>query len=245
MKSPARRVRAVTFDFWDTLVRADPARPMRELQIAAVADALAQAGHERDPALLDAAFDANWQRFEDAWIANRGQYTTAHASDYLAEHLRVPLDGELRARIIASFERAGTGAGLEPAPGLANCLERLSGAGILLAIVCDVGLTPSSVLRARLDGLGLLARFRAWSFSDETGRFKPAPEAFHAALDPLGVSPEEAAHVGDNPRTDVAGAKDLGMVALRFRGFRDVSDGGPEADAVLADLQTLPELLGV
>ena len=49
-----------------------------------------------------------------------------------------------------------------------------------LGIVCDVGLTGSPILRARLEGFGLLGYFDAWSFSDETGWFKPAAGAFRA-----------------------------------------------------------------
>src|SRR4029434_2234803 len=83
-----------------------------------------------------------------------------------------------------------------------------------------VGLTPSPTLRDRLTGFGLLRWFDGWSFSDETGWFKPAPAAFLPALEALDVSdPTAAAHVGDNRRTDVAGALALGMTAVRYTGL--------------------------
>jgi FMN phosphatase YigB (HAD superfamily) len=88
--------------------------------------------------------------------------------------------------------------------------------------------------------------FDTWSFSDETGWFKPAAEAFVPALQGLGVEAAETAHVGDSRRTDVAGARSLGMVAVRFTGFHDrPPDTGPEADHVIDDHRTLPVLLGV
>ena len=94
--------------------------------------------------------------------------------------------------------------------------ERGGGA---LGIVCDVGLTSSPTLRDRLEGFEFLAWFEAWSFSDETGWFKPAAEAFRPALEGLGVTdPSRAAHVGDNPRTDVAGARALGMTVDQLHG---------------------------
>ncbi len=93
----------------------------------------------------------------------------------------------------------------------------------------------------------MLDRFAAWAFSDETGWFKPAPEAFEPALRALGVTdPTRVAHVGDNRRTDVAGALALGMTAVRYTGFRDdPPEAGPEATLVLNDHRELPALLGL
>jgi putative hydrolase of the HAD superfamily len=237
--------RAVTFDYWDTLVRADPANPMRARQIAGFSAVLTESGHPRTQEALVEAFGENWTRFDEAWVANRGQYTTADSADFIATRLEVPLDRALRDRLVRAFDDAGLGAELAAAPDLEPCLLHLRRHGVRLAIVCDVGLTPSAVLRSRLEGLGLLRWFDAWSFSDETGRFKPAPEAFLAALEPLDVAPEDAAHVGDLRRTDVAGAKGLGMRSIRYRGFVDVLDGGPEADVVLDRFEDLPSVLGL
>ena len=72
------------------------------------------------------------------------------------------------------------------------------------------------ICRAGTAGIGCVF---AGSASTLTGRFKPAPEAFRHALDGLGVDPSDAAHVGDNARTDVAGAKALGMVAVQYVGL--------------------------
>ena len=93
----------------------------------------------------------------------------------------------------------------------------------------------------------MLGSFDAWSFSDETGWFKPAEEAFAPALEGLGADdPAVVAHVGDNRRTDVAGALALGMIAVRFTGFHDrPPDDGPEAHHVIDDHRELPGLLGV
>lgn len=240
-------IRAVTFDYWDTLVRVDPKVSIRDLQIDAFAGCLAAAGDPVDHDELAAAFDANWVRFEEAWVANRGPYTPADATDFIAANVGVVLDDGLRARLVASFTEVGEGVSLDIAPGLRECLDVLRGEGIRLAIVCDVGLTPAPMLRDRLVRLGLLGRFGAWAFSDETRWFKPAPEAFRPALQGLGIAdPTEAAHVGDNPRTDVGGARALGMRTARFTGFADRAAAGlPEADVVVADLRELPSALGL
>jgi putative hydrolase of the HAD superfamily len=46
------------------------------------------------------------------------------------------------------------------------------------------------------------------------GYEKPDPRTYHAALEPLGIDPEFAVHVGDQPKSDVVGALGVGMNAV-------------------------------
>jgi len=244
------KVRAVTFDFWHTLVAEHPGT-MRAMQLDRWERLLARAGHARERRELETAFAKNWQRFEEHWWANTGQYTPTDSVRCITNELSVDPSEELRAELIDSYRVVGETAELAVAPGLETCLHALRAAGVRMGIVCDVGLTSSSTLRARLDRLGVLDAFDAWSFSDETGVFKPAPEAFRAALDPLGVDPRDAAHIGDNERTDIAGANALGMVSVRYQGLLRVTgllDGlrfDGLADHVIDDIAALPEVLGI
>ncbi|MEZ5258385.1 MAG: HAD-IA family hydrolase [Ilumatobacteraceae bacterium] len=104
-------------------------------------------------------------------------------------------------------------------------------AGVRLGIICDVGFTPSPVLRTMLERHGVLGYFDAWSFSDEVGWYKPAAQIFAHAMASLGVEAQESAHVGDLRRTDVAGALASGMtVMVRYHGVHDDLDAtGPDA----------------
>lgn len=267
-------IRAVTFDFWDTLAAgtAGSGSAMRRLQIDRFATTLDDAGRNVPDDELVSAFDANWERFEAQWIANTGQYTPADTVDFVASRIDLSVDDGLRGRLIDGFRDVGERVPLELAPGIADVLGTLRSAGLRLAIVCDVGLTPSPTLRERLRRFGVLEAFDAWAFSDETGWFKPAPEAFAPALEAVGLGVADGpsvAHVGDNPRTDVAGALGLGMLAIRYTGFRDatvehdtVGEGTapedrasddpdvagpplPEAHHVIDDHRKLPGLLGV
>ena len=238
-------VRGVTFDYWDTLVGVDPSRRIRDAQIAAFAAVLEEDGQFRPGPSLAEAFEANWEAFEVAWHRNTGQYTPADATDFIAAYVGVHLRPGLRDELTRTFERSGALAALHPSPGALECLEVLAASDVKLGIVCDVGLILSPILRERLHEMDLLRFFDGWSFSDETDVFKPRPEAFMVALDEMGVAPEDAAHVGDNPGTDVAGAKALGMRAYRYVGIMDRGDGDVEPDAVVADLRDLPGLLGL
>ncbi|NNL67114.1 MAG: HAD-IA family hydrolase, partial [Myxococcales bacterium] len=79
-------------------------------------------------------------------------------------------------------------------------------------------------------------------FSDEVGVPKPHPRIFRAALEPLGVDPAQALHVGDLLHTDVAGARSFCMASVRIRALHDDPSALPEADFVVdshAELRTL------
>ncbi len=244
------RLRAVTFDYWQTLV-SERRGDMRAMLIDRWVAMLADSGQPRSADLISEALAANWAVFEEYWGANAGQWGPAQAAHFVADRLGLRLEDGLGEALVDSFRIVGETAPLQPAPGVDRCLRVLKDAGLRLGIVCDVGMTSSPTLRARLAGFGLLEVFDAWSFSDETGWFKPAEQAFRPALDGLGVTPGETAHVGDNERTDVAGAQALGMTAIQYTGLYEMAGWLPEqapgrlADHVIDDFAMLPALLGV
>ena len=239
-------IEAVTFDFWETLIHEAPLT-MRAGQIEGWVQTLRAEGHDVTPDDVTAALGVNWKAFNDRWEANDGPHTTADSVTLMCAHLGVVPDDALHQRLVEVFTRVGETAPLELAPGIEDCLSSLHEAGVRVGIVCDVGMTPSPALRARLERFGVLDRFHGWAFSDETGWFKPAPQAFEPALAALGVTdPARAAHVGDRRRTDVAGAQALGMVSVRYAGWSDdPPENGPEADRVLTDHRDLPAALGL
>lgn len=235
--------RAITFDFWDTIVRADtPAtRARRRL---AIADVLSSFGLPVDEAEIDGAFDRAWDRFDSSW-ARGEQFTGHHAAETVLEVLGHD-DGDVRAAVLDAYVEAPRGMDLALTDNLVTTIERLRAAGLRVGIVCDVGLTPSVVLRSYLDGHGILGLFDHWSFSDEVGVYKPDAAIFEHALAGLGgVDPADAAHIGDLRRTDVAGALGMGMLSLRYRGVTDDDPAhGPEADIVIDDHADVPDALG-
>jgi putative hydrolase of the HAD superfamily len=73
------------------------------------------------------------------------------------------------------------------------------------------------------------------------GKVKPDPSIFRAALEALGVAPEDAAMVGDSPEDDIAGARAIGMQAFLV----DREDRYPESPDRLTGLRALPAALGL
>jgi len=50
--------------------------------------------------------------------------------------------------------------------------------------------------------------------SEDVGCYKPHPKPFHAIAEALEVEPSETVYVGDTPRLDIVGARNVGMTAV-------------------------------
>ena len=239
---PSRVIEAVTFDYWNTLVQEGPGG-LVEPRLTAWAGLLQEAGLPVEADRLAAAHQLAFEDYQAAWRANR-QYVVADATARMLAILELEVSIALNGALVASFAQAGTTTDLQLVPGVDECLRALHDDGVGLGIVCDVGLTPSSSLRDHLERWGLLDLFGSWAFSDEVGVYKPEPRIFMVALDLLGVDPARAAHVGDRLRTDVAGARTVGMVSVRYTGvYDDIEAGLAEADHIVADYADLPTVL--
>lgn len=233
-------MKAVTFDFWNTLIHADSGG-IGSRRLTAWLGLLAGEGFALDGDVVRSALHHGGQRFEDSWKQNR-YYGAAEAVEDILAHLGIEVSVEVEEQLLASITDPDPAHDPQPAPHVGDALEGLRSAGVRIGIICDVGLTPSRTLRRYLEGHGLLGYFDHWSFSDEVGTFKPDPAIFDHALTGLGgIDPTDAAHVGDLRRTDIAGAKQQGIFAVRYAGIYDdpgAADEGTDVidgDAVITD----------
>ncbi len=233
-------IRAVTFDFWNTIAAEPPGGTMREARRVAVAAACESCGLRIEEEALAASLGEVIRAREAAWAEGRHVSPEEGARDLVAALGAEPEAAEV---IVAAFLGAGRDAELRLAPGIGETLERLRGEGLALGIVCDAGFTGGVILREFLAGEGLLDHFSGWGFSDEVGAYKPAPPIFEAALAMLGSEPAAALHVGDLRRTDVSGARGVGMRTVRYRGLADDPEEGAEADFVIDSHRELPGLV--
>ncbi|MCQ4348771.1 HAD family hydrolase [Pseudomonas stutzeri] len=91
--------------------------------------------------------------------------------------------------------------------------------------------------------IGIADYFRFACSAEQLGVAKPDPRAFRAALARAGVSAQEAVHVGDHPRDDVAGALGAGLRAIWINPQGKAWEGEREPHAQIASLAELPALL--
>lgn len=240
-------VEAVTFDFWNTLVY-EVRGELRGRRLESWSGLLEEAGFALERVQLEAVFDGAWKAYLTSWHANE-QFQAAQAAEHILENLGFTVPADVREALVQAFGDAGAAGGVELhlADGVEACLHRLKDAGMKLGIICDVGFTPSSMLRDHLIRHGVLPLFDHWSFSDEVGAYKPSPAIFEHALEGLGGPvAKRVAHVGDIRRTDVAGALAMGMVSIRYTGIEDDdSQAEPEAHHVVHHFDDLPAVLGV
>jgi FMN phosphatase YigB (HAD superfamily)/predicted kinase len=233
---------AVTFDCWNTLLYEEDWQTAHARRVEALLAVARESGAEVTRERAAVAFDAAWEQHMRLWSEGVATGAPEVARWALAGvGLRDPHPG--LERLIASFQGASHSSRVLALDDARETLAALVERGVRCALVCDTGLTPGSVVRGHLARLGLLDSLDVQAFSDEVGYPKPDPRAFRAALAPLGIPPERALHVGDLRRTDVAGARALGMTTVRISARHDDGSELPDADHVVASHAELREWL--
>jgi putative hydrolase of the HAD superfamily len=132
----------------------------------------------------------------------------------------------------------------------AAAINWCSQAHLLTGLVSDGYL---DVQRAKVASLGLADLLTTIVLSDEFGRafWKPATRPYLAAVDSLGVAPDEAVYVGDNPRKDFEGARRSGLKSVRVRrsdgmyASEEAASPDAEPDHEIVTLLDLQEVLSV
>jgi putative hydrolase of the HAD superfamily len=240
-------LRAVTFDLWQTLLLDTPEglRWARAERIRGIHEVLVREGIVTELATVSHAYDAVGSRLEETWatlrdVGSRGQVRL------LLEGLG--LDGIVSTEggLMDALDEAYCLPILSALPvlndGALDVLRRLHSRGMSLGLICNTGRTSGKMLRLVLDRLGLARYLSVLSFSDEVGLRKPHPEIFLRTLSALGVAPAEAAHVGDDVTTDVAGSRGVGMRAIHLCHPAGASQHADSAESI-PSLYTLPAML--
>lgn len=108
---------------------------------------------------------------------------------------------------------------IRPFPEIRPLLERMREAGLRLAIATS---SPDEELDPALDIAGIRDLLEEKTSADDAESSKPDPDIVHAALDRLGLRPDEAVMLGDTPYDiAAAGRAGLGVIAFRCGGFSD------------------------
>ena len=245
-------IRAVTFDFWDTLAVDDSDEPKR-----------AAAGLLPKPAARTAAFVAEITAHHagisadqaaaafagaNAWAKKRWKedYVNPSVAQRVAEGYRLlriaPTAGF--AALVETLETMEVVHPPDLLPGAAEALAALA-QRYQIGIISDTIVTPGRGLQAILSGYGVLQHFTpaGLTFSDEVGCSKPNPDIFAAACSSFGCQPHEVVHIGDRESNDVVGPHGYGMKSVLFIGAIDRGSDRTEADAVCSRLTDLVGIL--
>jgi putative hydrolase of the HAD superfamily len=235
--------RAVTFDCWGTLIFEPDPSVSWGVRIETFRRATGTRGFELS--LDDAALtlQVGWEEHVRLWQKNVAS-GAREIVGWALERAGIS-DDSIADALAAELSEVALQQDSRPLDGARETLQRLRERGIRRALVCDTGFSPGRVVRRLLDRHGLLELLEVQVFSDEAGVPKPHPKLFRAALEPLGVEPQAAVHVGDLRRTDVAGGRGIGMGTVRIRDQHDDRTEHPDADAVADSHAHLRRILAV
>ncbi len=225
-------IKAITFDFWNTLYKAAPYAFALRRQL--MFEIFARNHIDVDVEQVDAAEDVARKEWNRIW---REEYRTPPAADWvrwMLDELLITLPPADFDALADYFDRSLLDA--DPGPtlidGAAEAVQRLA-QRYRLGVISDSGLSTGKTLRYFLKRDGVLDCFTCTAFSDEVGVSKPHRRIFQFTLDRLGAQPHEAVHIGDLIHSDITGAKAIGMYAVRMAANYDDTNRSVEPDAVV------------
>lgn len=210
-------IEVITIDFWNTLFDSSNGIERNEHRINKLKFAFESIGLNIPDEEYQKAMQDAWEYFNNIWRNELRTISTKDAILFFWNYFNAPKIKELIDDVVDTFEKSILIHPPKLIEGVPETLEKLS-QKFKLAIVSDTGFSPGSVLRELLKISGIYNFFTTFSFSNETGVAKPHPKAFLTALNELECSPENALHIGDIEETDIQGAKNLNMLAIRFIG---------------------------
>ena len=107
--------------------------------------------------------------------------------------------------------------------------------------VCSNAPFPPQMMRRQVRTNGIAELVDAIVFSSETGRRKPSPDLYLAALDAIGTEPRQTLFVGDRVREDYEGPVAVGMRAVICT--RHAEDEPRDGVPTIRSLAELPSML--
>lgn len=243
-------IKAITFDFWDTLVADNsdeprraalglPTKPQARLQL--LMEEIVQHHPTIQPEQMAQAFEHANQRFRHAW---KNEHHTPSVAARLQEafaFLQIALTPGF-AEVVRQVEEMEVMIPPVFVPGVREVLGELA-RRYTLGIISDAIHTPGRGLRTLLERQGVLHHFRALIFSDEVGASKPSPIVFERASAELGVPFSQIVHVGDRESNDVDGPLAMGMKSILFTGVIDRDSKNTRANALCREFVTLPDVI--
>jgi HAD superfamily hydrolase (TIGR01549 family) len=215
-----RPLRAVIFDYGNTLVGVDPALHSKRTDYADVVavpatERLARHLEERGLISRDQGV-----RFMDLFLAvrERNRIRAEESGDEIPATVSLrdafrelgcaePGEAEVleALRHFFSVEEEA----LRELPGAGDTLRQLDDRGLALALLSNA--TDAPYIVRIIERMGWGGYFRPLVVSSDIGVRKPRPEPFRAVLGELPHAPEEIAMVGDSLRHDVMGGQAVGL----------------------------------
>jgi len=211
------RIKAIGFDLFNTLLTIEPS-------------ALEEALERLIMSLITSGTPVEKESFKDAYRESALRFIHETRQDGKETHNRFwisaalqsqgyelePDDSRISTAVTAYFSAFMGRCRL--IPGAREMLETLKGA-YRLGLLSNFTHPPA--LREIVDTLGLFADLDVVLISGELGYRKPHPLVFQRLLRELGVRKDQMLYVGDDPYSDIDGAREAGITPVWFTYVRD------------------------
>lgn len=220
----------ITIDFWNTLVEGKSGGKIRrDVRLKALRKIALNYVEDLSNDEVEEASRETSREFRRIWFDQQRTPTTLELVRHILNHLGIDATQKEMEYLVEAFEESLWVGPPDFVEGVEEVLPELA-RNYYLAVISDTMYSPGRVLRKFLENSGLASHFDGFVFSDETGFSKPHPEAYTLLLDQAGCSARHSWHIGDLMKTDIRGAKQVGMKAILFTGVKGREDYNDDSD---------------
>ena len=238
-----RNIQAVAFDLFNTLITVD--MPSRYSSIDRLLDSLQGQGiavHADD--FMPVYRDTVREFISEAERLGKETHNGLWISTALQ---RLGIDVQPQDPRVAQAVEAYFSAFVDNARALPGTADMLAALKPRYRLGLLSNLTHGPAARQILDHVNLSSNFEVLLVSGDLGYRKPHPQAFQTLIEALDVPPASIVFVGDDPRTDVQGARLAGMQPVQTVYARRQQDAAalltPAADPLVPTISSWQDLL--
>lgn len=222
-------LKVISLDFWNTIVDTSNSEARRQLRLERFINLCRNYRPDLGNDEVESAIKKSIHWFEEIWEKEHRTVLSEDIINFILTELEfIPSqpDFDYTRKI---FECGVLEAEPDLAPEIESVLEGLS-AKFRFGIISDTHFSPGKVLRQLMDQKKILHYFSAFSFSDEQGVSKPHPKMYQNIMASMDCNPSEIIHIGDMVRTDITGAKNLGIRSILYTGINNLDSQSDLAD---------------
>lgn len=235
-------IKAVTFDFWNTLYADVNFNERLRKRVEYIRDELGRLGYDRRTVEVERAFEMAGKKWLEMWGVESRSFSPQEITEDILNNLDLNMPSEIAINMSNGIGQVALKVPPAIVEGVKEVLQELS-KECRIGLISDTAATPGAILRKIMARDGIEKYFSSFVFSDELASTKPNRLNFEKALQDLKIKPEQSVHIGDMDRTDIAGAKAVGMKAILFTGINNKDVNSNSADMIITSYQGLKKRL--
>ena len=216
-----KKLKVITVDFWNTLFDSHDGNIRNDARLNVLISTLKDLSIDINFNKLKEVINYSWKYYSEIWEKEYRTPNSREIINFIWDEMKFENNSLAINYVVEFFENSIIYFPPKILPYAKQVLGNLS-KKYKLAIVSDTGFSPGTNMRKLMKKEDILEYFSAFSFSDETGVAKPHVFAFRKVLEELNCSSDEALHIGDIERTDIKGAVNVGMRAIKYCGDNSV-----------------------